>query len=81
MHAKMRASVELARGALSARCGLALEESESALGRELVIDVADDFRAVAGAARTADAPTPGGIDAVLRECDECAPLEWSLDDA
>jgi len=26
------------------------------------------------------APTPGGIDAVLRECDECAPLEWSLDD-
>lgn len=81
MHAKMRASVELARGALSARCGLAAEESESALGRELVIDVADDFRGVAGAARTADAPTPGGIDAVLRECDECAPLEWSLDDA
>ena len=80
-HAKMLASVELARGALAARCRLAEEESDSALGRELVVTVADDFRGVAGRARTADAPTPGGMEAVLRECDECAPLEWSLDDA
>ena len=27
--------------------------------------VADDFRGVAGRARTADAPTPGGMEAVL----------------
>lgn len=80
-HAKMLASVELARGALAARCRLAEEESDSALGRELAVTVEDDFRGVAGRARTADAPTPGGMEAVLRECDECAPLEWSLDDA
>jgi hypothetical protein len=80
-HAKMLASVELARGALAARCRLAEEESDSALGRELAVTVEGDFRGVAGRARTADAPTPGGMEAVLRECDECAPLEWSLDDA
>lgn len=80
-HAKMLARVELARGALAARCRLAEEESDSALGRELAVTVEDDFRGVAGRARTADAPTPGGMEAVLRECDECAPLEWSLDDA
>ena len=63
-HAKMLASVELARGALAAaRCRLAEEESVPALGRELAVTVEDDFRGVAGRARgggRADAGWDGG---------------------
>ena len=68
-----RAARELTRGALLGRCRVAAEEGAS---RAVDIDVVVDFAGgdVASAFGAADAPTEGGLETILRECDAVAPL-------
>ena len=68
-----RAARELTRGALLGRCRVGAEEGASRL---VDVDVVVDFAGgdVASAFGAADAPTEGGLETILRECDAVAPL-------